>query len=252
MPSILFVYTSTNRTLSGNPTGWYLPEAAHPYWVLQPHFNIEFAAPDGPNPPVDTNSVKQFTEDVESVNFLKDGKVKEKFEKAKEIAKVNPADYDAIFYVGGHGPVLDLAFDKNNAALASQMYQAGKIISAVCHGPAALVGAADASGKSIFAGKRITGFSNAEEEAVGKVQEVPFLLETKIQELGGKFEKAPSRGSPMSWSMGNSSQARIRRRLAGLPRKFSKHCASERQRQSVRQGQKNSVVVLFQSGLCGA
>ncbi|OBZ76559.1 Glutathione-independent glyoxalase HSP31 [Grifola frondosa] len=189
MPRILFVYTSVNKTLTGAQTGWYLPEAAHPYYVLAPNNTIDFAAPGGPNPPIDEYSVKMFTDD-ESVNFLKDPIVQAKFANAKKLADVNVADYDAIFYVGGHGPVLDLASDPVNIQLASEFYRAGKVTSAVCHGPAALVGATDASGKSIFSGKAATGFSNVEEEQVDKVKDIPFLLEDKIKSLGGVYEKA--------------------------------------------------------------
>jgi putative intracellular protease/amidase len=190
MPSrILFVFTSANKTLTGAQTGWYLPEAAHPYYVLSSTHTIDFASPAGPNPEVDEGSVKMFKDD-ESVKFLKDETVKEKFAKAKKLSEVNASDYAAIFYVGGHGPVMDLPTDPVNIKLASEFYRAGKIISAVCHGPAALVGATDASNKSIFAGKDVTGFSNAEEEQVGKVKEIPFLLEDEIVKLGGKYEKA--------------------------------------------------------------
>jgi len=85
--------------------------------------------------------------------------------------------------------MMDLAFDPINARLASQFYQAGKIVSAVCHGPGALVGAIDADGRSIFSGKAATGFSNDEEEEVGMVNEIPFLLEDKIRALGGLYDK---------------------------------------------------------------
>ncbi|KAH7908496.1 class I glutamine amidotransferase-like protein [Hygrophoropsis aurantiaca] len=187
--SILFVFTSADRTLSGAQTGWYLPEAAHPYHVLSSHFNIDFASPLGPNPPVDESSVQMF-KDPQSVDFLNDPVVKTKFEHAKKLSDVKVDDYEAIFYVGGHGPVIDLSKDPVNAGLASEFYRAGKIVSAVCHGPAALVGATDGDGKSIFAGKPFTGFSNAEERAVDKVNDIPFLLEDKIQSLGGHYEKA--------------------------------------------------------------
>ncbi|EGO01961.1 hypothetical protein SERLA73DRAFT_120613 [Serpula lacrymans var. lacrymans S7.3] len=186
-PNILFVFTSTDRTLTGAPTGWYLPEAAHPYYVLSPHFNIEFAAPAGPNPPVDPASVQMFQDDVK---FLEDANVQSLLAKAKKLTDVKVDDYEAIFYIGGHGPVIDLAVDPANIKLASEFYRAGKLTTAVCHGPAALVGATDASGKSIFAGKAFTGFSNVEEEQVGKVKDIPFLLEDKITSLGGKYEKA--------------------------------------------------------------
>ncbi|RDB22785.1 Glutathione-independent glyoxalase HSP31 [Hypsizygus marmoreus] len=191
MPSILFVFTSANKTLTGAQTGWYLPEAAHPYYVLAPHFNIDFAAPAGANPPIDESSITAFAKDEECIKFLNDDEtVKAKLANAKKLSNVSVADYDAIFYIGGHGPVLDLASDPVNIKLASQFYQAGKVTAAVCHGTAALVGAVDASGKSIFSGKGFTGFSNAEEELAGKTKDIPFSLEDKITELGGNYEKA--------------------------------------------------------------
>ncbi|KAF7301314.1 DJ-1 protein-PfpI domain-containing protein [Mycena indigotica] len=131
-----------------------------------------------------------FASDAESTKFLGDETVKSKLASAKKLSDVNAKDYDAIFYVGGHGPVIDLASDPVNIALASQFYQSGKITSAVCHGPAALVGVTDTQGNSIFAGKAATGFSDAEEIQVDKVKDVPFLLEQRITELGGKYEKA--------------------------------------------------------------
>ncbi|KAG5646593.1 hypothetical protein DXG03_002897 [Asterophora parasitica] len=208
MPSVLFILTSANKTVTGNQTGYYLPEAAHPYWVLEPHVKIDFASPKGPNPPIDASSIKDFGKDEGCIRYLNDQTVKEKLAHTKKLSEVNVADYDAIFYVGGLGPVQDLPVDPLNAKLASQAsvepsektgsvlttssqhYQAGKITAAVCHGPAALVGAVDASGKSIFQSKNFTGFSNTEEELADKTKEVPFSLEDKIQELGGKFSKA--------------------------------------------------------------
>ncbi|KAE9410387.1 class I glutamine amidotransferase-like protein [Gymnopus androsaceus JB14] len=186
--SILFVFTSADKNLKGGQTGWYLPEAAHPYYVLAPHFKVDFASPKGANPPVDEGSVKNFT-DKESVEFLKDETVKAKFTSAKKLSDVDAKDYDAIFYVGGHGPVLDLATDPVNIKLASDFYNAGKITSAVCHGPAALVGAQTTDGKSIFAGKKATGFSNVEEEKIEAVETIPFLLEDRIKYLGGEYIK---------------------------------------------------------------
>ncbi|KAF9055152.1 ThiJ/PfpI [Hymenopellis radicata] len=188
MPSILFVFTSCDKNLLGKQTGWYLPEAAHPYYVLAPTFTIDFASPKGPNPPVDEGSVQMF-QDTESVKFLSDETVKNKFANAKKISEVSAKDYDVIFYVGGHGPVIDLAADPVNAKLASDFYQAGKITAAVCHGPAALLNAVDAEGKSIFAGKEFTGFSNVEEVQVDAVKAVPFLLEDELQKKGGKYSK---------------------------------------------------------------
>jgi len=194
-PSILFVFTSASKTLTGSPTGWYLPEAAHPYYVLAPTHNIDFASPAGPNPPVDEYSVQNF-KDEESVKFLKDEVVQKKLANAKKISDVNVDDYDAVFYPGGHGPVIDLASDPVNIKLGSQFYRAGKIVSAVCHGPAALVGVTDATGASIFAGKAFTGFSNLEEELADKVKDIPFLLEDELASRGGIYEKAAQPWAP--------------------------------------------------------
>lgn len=190
MPSVLFVFTSANKTLSGAQTGWYLPEAAHPYYEIAPHASVDFASPAGPNPPIDEGSVKAFEKDDLSVKFLGDDTVKQKFASALKLSDVDVSKYDAIFYVGGHGPVIDLASDSTNAKLVSDFWNAGKIVSAVCHGPAALVGGKDSNGKSIFEGRSFTGFSNKEEEMVEKVKEIPFLLEDKISSLGGKYTKA--------------------------------------------------------------
>jgi len=186
MPSILFIFTSADKTLSGKPTGWYLPEAAHPYYLLAPHHDIAFASPSGANPPLDPASVDAFKEDAESIRFLADETVKRKLANAIPLKDAHAADYDALFYVGGHGPVLDLAIDGNNIILLNEAITQKKLVAAVCHGPAALVGVA----KALLSGKKITGFSNYEEEQVGMVKEIPFLLETRIKEVGGHYEKA--------------------------------------------------------------
>ncbi|KAJ7084111.1 class I glutamine amidotransferase-like protein [Mycena epipterygia] len=189
MPSILFVLTSA-KTLTGAHTGCYLSKAAHPYYILAPHTTIDFASPAGANPPIDPTSVKLFASDAERTKFLADEEVQRKLASAKKLSVVSSKDYDAIFYVGGHGPPIDLAVDPINIKLASEFFQAGKVTSVVCHGPAALVGVTDAEGKSIFAGRSATGFTNAEETQIDKVKDVPFLLEDKLNSLGAKFEKA--------------------------------------------------------------
>ncbi|GJE84993.1 type 1 glutamine amidotransferase domain-containing protein [Phanerochaete sordida] len=195
-PRILFVLTSADKSLTGKPTGWYLPEAAHPYYILAPHAEIDFAAPGGANPPLDPGSAENFKADADCTKFLADAAVQQKLATAKRLADVDAKDYDAVFYVGGHGPVIDLASDPVNAALASAFFQAGKVTAAVCHGPAALVQAVDATGASIFKGREATGFSNAEEIAIDQVKAIPFLLEDRINELGGKYVKADAAWAP--------------------------------------------------------
>ncbi|KAH9477892.1 Glutathione-independent glyoxalase HSP31 [Psilocybe cubensis] len=189
MPSELFVLTSADRTLTGAQTlrGWYLPEAAHPYYLLAPHATIDFAAPKGANPPLDESSVKkygthqrtQLYKDEESVRFLTDPV-------HKKLSEVQFRDYDAIFYVGGHGPVIDLPTDKDNIKLIGEVSppNRGRAEEWVYN----LLGNAD--GKLNFAGRTFTGFSNEEEVQVDKVADIPFLLEDRIQDLGGKYVKA--------------------------------------------------------------
>ncbi|CAE6480553.1 unnamed protein product [Rhizoctonia solani] len=195
MPSrILFVFTSADKSPSGTPTGWWLSEASHPYYFLRGKADIDFASPKGPNPPVDAGSVKAST-DEESVKFLQDPEVTEKLATAKKLADVDPKQYDAVLYIGGHGPMFDLATDPVNTELANAFFRSGKITAAVCHGPGALVTVTDASGKSIFAGRNVTGLSNVEEEAIGATKLVPFLLEDRIKELGGIYSATEPFGS---------------------------------------------------------
>jgi len=187
---ILFVFTSASRVLNGDPTGWYLPEAAHPYYQLEPHHEIDFAATKGPNPPIDGNSVVQLHYDEDQLRFLEDPVVQKKLKECKYLKDCKCDDYDAIFYVGGRGPAIDLAVDPDNIRLANEFNQKGKIVSAVCHGPCALVSVTNADGSSIYKGKKYTGFSNVEEELISGVTGLPFLLETKMQMMGGIYVKA--------------------------------------------------------------
>ncbi|KAF8683185.1 DJ-1/PfpI family [Rhizoctonia solani] len=188
MPRVLFVFTSANKTLTGSPTGWWMSEAAHPYYILHGKVDVDFASPKGPNPPVDEASTREPI-DEESMRFWKDPEVKEKLASARKLSDIDSNDYSAVFYVGGHGPMLDLATDLDNIKLANAFFRSGKITSAVCHGPGALVGVTDASGKSIFAGRNVTGLSDTEEVIFDGVGRIPFLLEDRIKELGGRYSK---------------------------------------------------------------
>ncbi|WWC85803.1 uncharacterized protein L201_000670 [Kwoniella dendrophila CBS 6074] len=191
--TILFIFTSADKVLDGQETGWYLPEAAHPYYELHNDFNIEAASTKGGVVPLDENSKKMFT-DEESVKFLKDPKAQELVKNTKKISEVNAKDYVAIFVVGGHGPLIDLAPSKEFAKLVEDFYNAKKVVSAVCHGPAALVGAKKrGTDESIFNGIEATVFSNAEEAQTPYndfEKTLPFSPEDKLKELGAKFVKA--------------------------------------------------------------
>ncbi|KIY51612.1 class I glutamine amidotransferase-like protein [Fistulina hepatica ATCC 64428] len=188
---ILFVLTSRDKLLNGEPTGWYLPEAAHPYYVLSPSFDIDFAAPAGPNPPVDPCSFESFKQDDISVKFFNDDVVKSKLRNATKLSDVVADDYHALFYPGGHGPIFDLAVDPENIRLATHFFQSGKLVGAVCHGQAALIGVTCINEVTpVFKGRNVTCFSNVEEQQTGKEKAIPFLIEDVVRLQGGFYEKA--------------------------------------------------------------
>ncbi|KAG8944780.1 hypothetical protein FRC04_001518 [Tulasnella sp. 424] len=187
---ILFILTSASKTLLDKPAGWWLPEAAWPYYTLLPLCHITFAAPLGPNPPVSQEAVAKFKDDEDCVKFLADPTVQEKLNTALKLSEVNPEDYDAVFYPGGYGPAIDLPTDEANIRIASELFRAKKPVAAVCHGPAAIVNATDAEGQPIVKGRTVTGLSNAEEIIDKMTKDVPFLLEDKLVEKGGNYVKA--------------------------------------------------------------
>ncbi|RFU31118.1 hypothetical protein B7463_g5207, partial [Scytalidium lignicola] len=190
-PKVLFVLTSHN--VMGNtdkPTGWYLPEFAHPYEVLSPYAEIVVASPAGGEAPIDQGSVQMFKDEV-SVSFLNTkSKLWKNTEKLSQFT--GKAKYfSAVFYVGGHGPMWDIYNDANSLQIIREFYESGKVVAAVCHGSAALVKAKLSDGTPLIAGADVTGFSNAEEDAVGLSPAMPFMLETELNKIsGGKYLKA--------------------------------------------------------------
>jgi putative intracellular protease/amidase len=174
---------------------------------LEPHFTIEWASPKGGKAPLDPSSVENFKDDEESKQLLADNKAKQGYENTKKLSDINANDYVALLYVGGHGPCFDLAEDKTNIKLAEEFWKQGKVVSAVCHGPAALgltyfiprkkptlfwiflVNVKDENGKSIFAGRKATAFGNTEEEEIKLTDAIPFLVETRLKELGANYER---------------------------------------------------------------
>ena len=191
-PNVLFVLTSHNKMGdTGKPTGWYLPEFAHPYDVLEKAgVDITVASPKGGEAPLDPSSVEMFKSDEASQTFLK---TKESLwkntHKLSDFAG-KAKDFDAIFYVGGHGPMFDLANDATSHKIINEFWEAGKVVSAVCHGPAAFVNVKLADGSFLVKDKEVTGFSNAEEDQAGLSNAMPFMLETDLGRNGGKFVKA--------------------------------------------------------------
>ncbi|CAG7989114.1 unnamed protein product [Penicillium nalgiovense] len=189
---VLVVLTSHDKLGStGNPTGWYLPEFAHPWEVLHEKVSLTIASPKGGEAPLDPASVKMFESDEMSQKFLKEQKAL--WTNTHKLADMLPraGEFDAIFYVGGHGPMFDLTEDQTSLALIQTFAAANKPVAAVCHGPCVLLNATAPSGVPLISGVGVTGFSNAEEDAVGLSSAMPFMLETELSRVtGGKYVKA--------------------------------------------------------------
>jgi len=188
MKKILFVVTSHDKKgNTGEATGYYLSEVAHPWEVLHnAGYEIDFVSPQGGKAPVDGFNL----EDTINKKFWVDEKYRTKIENTMKPSEVNPKEYAAIFYAGGHGAIWDLADNKELAIIAQKIYENNGIVSAVCHGPAGLVNIKLSNGKYLIDGKKINAFTNEEEIAVKLEKVVPFALQTKLIERGAIFEKS--------------------------------------------------------------
>lgn len=186
----LIVVTSHDRLGdTGKPTGYYLPEVTHPYFALvDAGVEVDIASPRGGEAPMDPSSGDRT--DPANARFLDSAGDRAKVAGTMRLAEVDPAGYDAILFAGGHGTMWDFREDRDVQRLAAAIDQKGGVVAAVCHGPAALVDVRLSSGAFLVAGKRVTGFSNAEEEAARLTEVVPFLLESMLVERGGRYEKA--------------------------------------------------------------
>ena len=190
MKKVLFVLTSHDKLGdTGEKTGFWVEEFAAPFYELSDKgVQIDIASPLGGQPPIDPKSDDASAATEDTKRFDKDTELQAKLSKTHKLAEVNQADYDAVFYPGGHGPLWDLADDKNSIALIEAFYNNDKPVAFVCHSPAALKNV-KVNGEYLVKGKKLTGFSNSEEEAVGLTKVVPFLLEDALQANGATYSK---------------------------------------------------------------
>jgi len=188
---ILIVVTSHSRLgETKEKTGFWIDEFATPYYVLaDAGASITIASPLGGQPPVDPKSEAADAQSPATERFYKDMEVIDKVAHTLKLTDLDPANYDAVFYPGGHGPLWDLATDRSSIQLIEDFYNSQKPIAFVCHAPAALVNAKAENGQPLVKGKRVTGFSNTEEEAVGLTKVVPFLLEEELKKIGAHYSK---------------------------------------------------------------
>lgn len=189
---ILFVLTS-HDTLgeTGKKTGFWVEEFASPYYtLLDKGADITIATPKGGAAPIDPSSDAPDAATAATDRFNKDAVTKDKIAHTKVLADMDPNDFDAVFYPGGHGPLWDLTKDENSIALIEKFNSQEKPIAFVCHAPAVLKDVKNADGTRLVKGKKVTGFSNSEESAVGLREVVPFLLENMLVENGAFYSNA--------------------------------------------------------------
>ncbi|MET4897819.1 type 1 glutamine amidotransferase domain-containing protein [Sphingomonadaceae bacterium jetA1] len=194
MTRILMVTTSADRMIPGTePTGVWLEELTTPYYAFRDAgAEVTLASIKGGAVPIDQRSVNADGENDASVErYLKDEALKAEVAATPVFTAIDPSGYDALFLPGGHGTMFDYPVSEELARLVERFDRAGKIVAAVCHGPAGLVSAKKADGTPLVAGRRVAGFTDSEEHAVGLAEAVPFLLEARLKALGADHEGGP-------------------------------------------------------------
>jgi putative intracellular protease/amidase len=185
---ILIALTSHDRKGdTGEPTGAYLPEVAHPWEVFRrAGFDVDFASVKGGKVPIDGKDARDA-----AVDAFKNSEAYAELDRSMPSSAIDPARYDAIFFAGGHGTMWDFASAESFAKAARVIYEKGGVVSAVCHGAAALVNVTLSDGAQLVRGRDVTAFTNEEERAVKLENVVPFLLEDALREKGARVVTAP-------------------------------------------------------------
>ena len=178
---VLFILTSRNQYDDGTPTGLWLEEASEPYNILiNANIDVDIVSIEGGEVPVDPNSTQngELEKYAQFANSIK---------QVPSLGEVNTSEYDAVYLPGGHGTVFDYAHNQKLASMLADFKSEGKIISSVCHGPSAFVGAKDNEGNFLIYGVTLTAFTDEEERAMGLEDKVPFLTQSELENQGAKF-----------------------------------------------------------------
>lgn len=194
---VLMVLTS-HDTLgnTGRKTGFWLEELAAPYYAFKAAgAKITLASPQGGRPPLDPKSNEPANQTDATHRFEADAEAMAQLDGTVKLADVSQADFDTIFYPGGHGPLWDLAEDATSIALIENFLAADKPVALVCHAPGALRHVKAANGRPLVEGRKVTGFANSEEDGVGLTDVVPFLVEDELKAKGGLYSRGPDWGS---------------------------------------------------------
>ncbi|UFH50596.1 type 1 glutamine amidotransferase domain-containing protein [Pseudomonas sp. KNUC1026] len=189
--NVLMILTSHDQLgNTGKKTGFWLEEFAAPCYVfVDAGATVTLASPKGGQPPLDPKSDEPDAQTDATRRFSQDADARKALASTLPLGEIDPYDFDAVFYPGGHGPLWDLAESTDSKTLIEAFYAANKPVAAVCHAPGVFKHAKAPDGDSIVKGKKVTGFSNAEEDAVGLTDVVPFLVEDSLKELGGAYSK---------------------------------------------------------------
>lgn len=185
-------WTLNDGTL--HPTGFWAEELVTPYSIFtDAGWDVDVATPGGRAPTVDKASLDESAADADTLTAVKAEleKLEPVLAKPLDLANVNAADYDLVFYPGGHGPMEDLAVDETSGRILAERMENNAPVALLCHAPAAVLATENAPGGSPFAGRKMTGFSNDEERAGGLADKAPWLLENRLVALGAEYEKAP-------------------------------------------------------------
>ena len=196
---ILIVLTSHSQL--GNTdekTGFWIEEFATPYYIFKDAgAEITLTSPNGGQPPIDPKSDTPENQTDSTIRYKKDEIVLKLMADTKRLQDVSAKNFDAVFYPGGHGPLWDLTIDKNSIKLIEDFWDAKKPVATVCHAPSVLLNVKDEDGDFLVKGKKVTGFSNTEEQAVQLDKIVPFLLENELKKQGGIYSKTEDWASYM-------------------------------------------------------
>ena len=189
--TILMVLTSHSELgNTGKKTGFWIEEFAAPYYLFKDaNATITIASPKGGQPPIDPKSNEPESLTPAAIKFNEDESLQKLLANTFILKEMKAADFDAVFYPGGHGPLWDLTNDSDSIKLIEDFWKSKKPIVAVCHAPAVLLNVKDEQDEPLVKNKRVTGFTNTEEEAVKLSEIVPFLLEDELKNKGGIYSK---------------------------------------------------------------
>ena len=192
MKTLMILTSHAQLGDTGKKTGFWLEEFAAPYYVLlDAGAEITLASPAGGQPPLDPKSDVPEAQTAATKRFKNDATAQRALAHTIKLAEIDAERFDAIFFPGGHGPLWDLAENADSQRMIETFIAENRPIAAVCHAPAIFRHTKGADGKSLVAGRRVTGFTNTEEEGVGLTKIVPFLVEEMLKANGGLYEKGP-------------------------------------------------------------